>query len=183
MYRFSETMDEYSLLVRTLALRRDGHPLYNESIDHASIVVENLFRSARKSIDVLSGDMNPRVFGRNEVIEEANLFLISNPEHKIRVILEKDLPNARKIHPFFKKFGNLPNVELHIAPAELQARYNFHFIVVDEDCYRFENDRTLPAAVVAFGDQDGATHLGSLYDKLWSKSAQVPALPNAQAAS
>lgn len=126
MYRISETMAEYSQLVRTLALKRDGHPLYNESIDHASIVVENLFRSARKSIDVLSGDMNPRVFGRNEVIEEANLFLISNPDHKIRIILEKDLPDVRKIHPFFKKFGNLPNVEVHIAPAELQARYNFH---------------------------------------------------------
>lgn len=175
MYGIDRVMDDYNQLVRTLALKRDGEPLYNASIDHASIVIENLFKSARRKIEILSGDLNPRVYGRNEVIQEAMLFLISNPEHRIRVLLEKDHADARKLHPFFKAFSGFANMELRIAPSELQEMYTFHFVVVDEDCYRFEGDKNLPAATAAFGDRDGARNLSGIYDYLWngSKSAFI----------
>lgn len=173
MYGIDRVMDEYSYLVRTLALKRDGQPLYNASIDHASLVIENLFKSARRKIDILSGDLNPRVYGRNEVIQEAMLFLISNPEHRIRVLLEKDHADVRKMHPFFKAFSGFANMKLRIAPSELQKMYTFHFVVVDEDCYRFEGDKNLPAATVAFGDRNGARNLSGIYNYLWKGSSSA----------
>ena len=179
MYGMDRVMNEYSQLVRTLALKRDGQPLYNASIDHASVVVENLFKSARRKIDILSGDLNPRVYGRNEVTQEAMLFLISNPEHRIRILLEKDLAEARKLHPFFKMFSGFTNVELRIAPSALQKMYTFHFVVVDEDCYRFESNKELPAATAAFGDLEGAGNLSGIYDRLWNASAPADMIPEA----
>lgn len=179
MYGMDRTMDEYSQLVRALALKRDGQPLYNASIDHASVVIENLFKSARRKIDILSGDLNPRVYGRNEVVQEAMLFLISNPEHRIRVLLEKDLAEARKLHPFFKMFSEFANVELRIAPSELQEMYTFHFVVVDKDCYRFESNKNLPAATAAFGDSDGARNLSGIYERLWNGSEPASMIPEA----
>ena len=179
MCGMDRAMDEYSQLVRTRALERDGQPLYNASVDSASVVIENLFKSANRKIDILSGDLNPRVYGRSEVVEEAMLFLISNPEHRIRVLLEKDLAAVRKLHPFFKMFSEFGNVELRIAPSELQKKYTFHFVVVDKDCYRFESNKELPAATVAFGDLAGAGNLSGIYDRLWNQSVPAHMIPEA----
>ena len=158
---------EYELHVRSLAAKSDGTPLYNESVEHAAIVIENLFAHADDSVDILSGFCNARVFGRATVVEEAQLFLATASTNKLRIILEKNLPEDRTIHPFFQMCATMPNVELRIAPEKLQERYGFHFIVADKRNYRYEDDKTQPAAIAAFGNRTGAENLTEIYEYLW----------------
>ena len=73
-------LNEYRRYVRTLAARRDGQPFYNASMDHALVVIESLFATANNRIDVLTESFNPRVYGREAVIEEAKLFLATSSE-------------------------------------------------------------------------------------------------------
>jgi hypothetical protein len=40
---------EYEQHVRSLASKRDGQPIFNASVEHASIVIQNLFSEARGS--------------------------------------------------------------------------------------------------------------------------------------
>lgn len=162
------TLQEYREFVRRRAIEHDGQAIYNESIEHASIVVENLFKNAMEKIVVLSGSFNPRVYGRDEVVKEAELFLALSPENKLQIIIESDLKESRGLHPFFMTCSRFPNLEVRVATPNVQDRYDFHFVAVDEDSYRFKSDKKLPAAISAFGDQAGAKNLGGIHSQLWN---------------
>ncbi len=162
------TLEEYREFVRSRAMKRNGQVIYNESIEHASIVVENLFKSAEEKIVVLSGSLNPRVYGRDEVVKEAELFLASSTENKLQIILEQDSKKLRDVHPFFITCSRFRNLEVRVATPKVQDQYTFHFVAVDEDSYRFESDKNLPAAVAAFGDRGGATNLSDIHSQLWN---------------
>ena len=76
-HRQLPSFDAYRQHVRSLAQRHDGGVVFNESIEHASTVIESLFANANHGVDILTGVLNPRVYGREEVITEARLFLAS----------------------------------------------------------------------------------------------------------
>ena len=168
---------EYSQLVRSLALKRDGQPIYNASVEHASIVIKNLFANAQRRVDILSGRCNARVYGRGTVVEEASLFLAMSARNRVRIILEEDSPEDRAIHPLFKAFADFRSVDLRIAPQTVQDLYEFHFVLMDDDSYRFESDKTKASAVAAFGHRKGAKNLDRIYEYLWKQCEPVSIIP------
>ena len=170
-------LSEFKSYVRSVKAKRDGHPIYNASNDHASVVIENLFASANRRIDVLTGSFNPRVYGRDGVIQEAKLFLATSQDNRLRVILENDSERDRRFHPFFRACSHFPNLEVRTVPTELQQRYGCHFVLVDNDSYRFESDKKRPSAVAAFGDDEGASTLDKAYSLLWGQCASVAGSP------
>lgn len=170
-------LPEYREFVRSLASKRDGEPIYNASVMHASIVIESLFANAERRVDVLSGILNARVYGRESVIEEAKLFLALSAKNKLRIILEQDSPEDRTIHPFFKASASMPNIELRVAPQKVQDTYGFHFVLVDNDSYRFESDKSKPSAIAAFGHKEGAENLNEIYEYLWGQCERVDVTP------
>ena len=70
-------------------MRRDGEPVYNATVERASIVIESLLSNARHSVDILTGTLAPEVYGRDPVIKEAQFFLLTSPENRIRIIWRK----------------------------------------------------------------------------------------------
>lgn len=168
---------EYRQHVRTLASKRDGQPIYNATVEHASIVVEHLFSNATRRVDILSGSFNARVYGRTTVVEEAKLFLGSSADNRLRIILEEDSPRDRLVHPFFKACREWPNLELRIASQEVKDQYGFHFVLMDDDSYRFEIDKAKPSAIAAFGHKEGAQNLAGVYEFLWDQCDPVDTVP------
>ncbi len=168
------SLEEYRKLVRSLAFAHDGQLVSNESIEHASVVIEHLFGTAMKSIDVLSGEFNEDVYGRDEVVREAKLFLGDSDQNKIRIILEKTFSESLGRHSLFRACSGYKNLQVKLVPPEVQNRYNFHFVLVDSDSYRFEEDKSQPQAVVAFGDETGASNLRSIHSELWETCKSLP---------
>ena len=166
-------LDEYRRYVQELASKHDGTPIFNSSLDHASIVVERLFSEAGQQIDVLSGNLNARVYGRNRVIDAAQGFLGTSANNRLRIILEQDSSADRAVHPFFRACAEHPGVELRIAPPAVRDSYEFHFVLTDGNNYRFEDDKTKSAAIAAFGHREGAKNLGSIYASLWEACRPV----------
>lgn len=165
------TMDltAYRQHVRALAMRRDGEPVYNATVERASIVVESLLSNARHSVDILTGTLDPKVYGRDPVIKEAQFFLLTSPENRIRIILEEDSPSVRMLHPLLVALKRFKNVDVKLANEGVQRRYGFHFIVTDNDNYRFESDKRKAAAVACFGHPEGSESLRTTYDTLWAQ--------------
>src|SRR3546814_602454 len=124
------SLEAYRKRVEKLARERDGEPIFNGSLDHAAIIVETMFAHARDSISILSGKMNARVYGREEVLEQARLFLV-DPTHKARILLDDSDPSSLKEHPFFKEFGDNENLEVKFVREDFRAEYDFHFLVMD----------------------------------------------------
>ena len=119
-------------------------------------------------------------FGTDE--DHRSIFILITPKSQPHLDcdnLEENLAEERKLPPFFKMFSKFGNVELRIAPANLQKKYTFYFVVVDKDCYRFESNKELPAATVAFGDLAGAGNLSGIYDRLWNESVPAHMIPEA----
>lgn len=167
------SLTEYREYVRRHATRRDGHPIYNNSIEHASIVIENLFLEAERSVAILTGSLNAKVYGRASVVEAAKLFLVSSAKNRLRIILESDAPDDREIHPFFRTCSELHNFAVRVASQRVQSLYDFHFVVADNDSYRFEGDKTKAAAIAAFGHVEGAQNLGGIYEYIWNQCEPV----------
>ena len=160
---------EYEREVRRLAQKRKGEPIFNSSPDHAQIVIENIFRNASQSVNILSGSLTPRVYGRDTVLHEAFLFLASSHLNRVQIILERDSSEDRALNPLLRKIAPFKNVELRIAPEETQKLYDFHCIVTDNDCYRFEPDRKYAVAIAAFGDATGGRHLKNHHKRIWDE--------------
>lgn len=167
----SQDMDRYRKHVRDLAKKREGTPVFNGSTDHAAVIAENMFARANNEVCIFSGKVNARVYATNEVREQIGLFL-ADDTHKLRVIVEDYTESNLTDHPFFDNFLNNENVTVRGLPLDISDTINYHFLVMDTDCYRFEGDKTKHEAVAAFGEPKGAINLKSVFENLWVLSAE-----------
>ena len=159
-------LEDFRERVRRVAQERKGEPVYNGSLEHATIIIENMFEHASNNIDILSGSLNARVYGTYDVIKNARRFLAS-PSNTLRVILDDAEEVDLRGHPFFDAVESFTNVELkRIGPA-WQDDYDFHFLVMDGDSYRFEPDKTEHSAIAAFGDRKGGESMTKLFQMMW----------------
>lgn len=163
---------KYRERVKNAAQARNGDPVYNGSMEHASVLVEAMFAHAHTEVCVLSGELNARVYGRDDVVEQANLFL-ADPQHRAQFLVEEPEALDWVNHPLLSALSDNENVEVRSVPREIQNRYKFHLIVMDEDSYRFEKDRSEPVAIAAFGDITGAENMKSIFNTLWNVSRPV----------
>lgn len=163
-------MKRYKQKVRAAAERRDGAPLYNGSLSHAAVLAEEMFANANSNVSIFSGSLNARVYGTSDIVEKARQFL-SDTTHKVRVLIEEpDLVDAED-HLFVREFCDNNDVEFRSLSKDLKGKVDYHFIVMDDDSYRFEGDKSAPAAIAAFGDSAGAERLSEIFDTLWNVSS------------
>lgn len=175
MLRMEMPIVEYDRKVGKLMQKRTGEPLFNGTLEHAVVILTRLLKSAEKSICILTGELNRDAYGRDQVLQAAKDFLRhENSERRIQVLVEDaSLRSAEEVskHPFLQAISqSSPQAECRIVPKDKQGLYDFHFIVMDEDSYRFEPDKSKFGAVAAFGDRDNALHLKALFEQLWNDS-------------
>lgn len=165
-------IEKYREQVKIAAEARNGEPVYNGSLEHAAVLAEAMFAHAQKEVCILSGELNARVYGREKVVEQANLFL-ADPEHKARILVEDQTSLDWINHPLLKALEDNDNVEVREVPHFLKDRYKFHLIVMDGDSYRYEPDKNEPMAIAAFGDAKGGENMQNIFSILWNESKPV----------
>ena len=168
----------YRSKIDRLAYERTGEPVYNDSVEHAAIILHNMFLHADRSVKILTGVLNKDAYGRRTIIDAAVRFL-KDDSHEISILYENgDLSRDDTLqqHPFLRavKSNNNKRVKLQQVPPAVQDTYGFHFVLMDDDSYRFEPDKAKLGAVAAFGDQAGGKHLQSLFSELWRRSSTSP---------
>lgn len=166
-------LDQYRHSLRETARDRTGGIVPNAAMEHVSAVVETLFSIAKSEVDILTGTLSPRVYGRLGVIEEVKLFFATSHRNRLRIILESDSPRDRKNHPLLKACSEFENVHLRLASPATQKLYKVHFLVVDTDCYRFANDKSRPNSIAAFGHEEGAQNLKRVFEALWNQCKPI----------
>lgn len=164
-------MTDYRKKVRQAALRRDGAPLYNGSLDHAAVLTEAMFEHGKKSVDIFTGRLNANAFATPDVLEKVSLFL-SDSTHKVRVLIEEPEFVDTNDHPFVKKYAKHDDVTFKKLSADVAKHIDYHFTVMDGDSYRFEEDKNIPSAIAAFGDKQGGKHLSNIFKQLWDISKE-----------
>ena len=165
----------YRAKVEMLANRRKGEPVYNDSIEHAAIILQNVFSHAHHSVKILTGELNRDAYGRRSIVDAVKRF-VGDDSHTLQILFENEGLTAEQIfeeHPLLRAIAGNDRVHLRRVPRNLQESYGFHFVLMDSDGYRFEPDKRKFGAVAAFGDEAGGKHLGELFSTLWERSTDV----------
>lgn len=174
----TSTIQEYRNKVVTAANSRDGKdPIFNGSLKHASIVMEAMFRFADKSVHILTGSLNPEVYAQYDVVTAARDFLLYKEDREVRILMEaEDVAWLLITHPLLLVLNQAKReredaFQVRRVPKSYQEKYKYHFTVMDDDCIRYEEDRTVPAAITVFGRKASAKHLQAIFEIIW-KSAK-----------
>lgn len=170
-------MQEYKEYVKEMARLRTGESFYNNSVDHASAIIETLFETAQREVCFLTTALNPEVFGREDVVEKARLFL-SDAKHDLRILIETNpSETVSPGHPLVEEMHKHHTVQMRQLPAFLTADIPYHFTVADADSFRYEPDKQRWVASAAFGDERSGRKLQTIFDSVWEISQPV-GLPN-----
>lgn len=156
--------------VKNLAAERKGEVVYNGSADHAAVIVEHMFASAHENVRILTGDLNAKVYGALPVVQRARQFL-GHSDHRLEILVEEHTFNSS--HPLIEEIGTDENVAIYVIPPELSQKIPYHFMTVDNDCFRFEREKNSHAAVAAFGEKETAEHLNSIFDAIVPSCTQL----------
>ena len=163
----SPSLAAYRKRVFALAEQKTGEAIYNGSIEHASIVMEALFGYAEKTVKILTGFLNPAVYGSVEVVIAAHRFL-SDRSRQVEILLED--PSLNSLNPFFAMLGDHKNLIVKRTSQHIYTDFSCHCAIADADGYRFEADKSKPFAVAAFGDAQGGKVLTEVFSDLWKSS-------------
>lgn len=167
------TTDEYRDRVNTIAWNRSGNSIYNGTLSQAVAVVEALLTNARKDLMILTRDLNTRIFGRDDIVMHAKLFLASDAGNRLRIMMEVDKPQNRRLHPLLQGLAEYEGFSLRHVPDDLQSSYGFHFVAADDDCYNFGRDKSKPFAIATFGDKESASGLTKFFDEAWDRCTEL----------
>ena len=165
----------YRAKIEALADRRKGDPVYNDSIEHAVIILQNIFSHANRSVKILTGELNKDAYGRRTIVDEVKRF-VDDDSHTLQILFEhEDLTEEESLHdhPLLRAVADNDRVHLRHVPKNLQRSYGFHFVLMDSDGYRFEPDKGKFGAVASFGDEKGGKNLEKLFSTLWNRSENV----------
>jgi hypothetical protein len=167
----------HQLLVSHLDSRK-GDPFPNGTSEHASLLVKEFFRTATRSIRILTTDLNARVYGTPDIVAVARQFLASR-EHVLEVIFDGEIGQDEiTYHPLLGHVGCKNNVHLWRLTPEAASGIRSHFILMDDDSYRLEPDKERPSGIAAFGDREFSQRLSSIFENLKSHTCiEIKAYP------
>jgi hypothetical protein len=176
-------MDEYlELLAFSREEAKAGRSLavFNKDTDHAAELVASLIDSAETNVDILAGQIDPRVYESQAVLGAAKR-LIERGQVQVRIALDgRSFPETQlemeqlrikiSAHKFLDclKSGNMAS--LKFVPADVSEKFGYHFLLVDNQRFRFEKDWKVREAIAYFLNLDSSKILSSRFDEIWSLS-------------
>jgi hypothetical protein len=161
-----QEVQKYREYVTGVADAAKGQLILNRSGEHASVIIEQLFRKAEAEVMFLTGALYPPIYGTPEVRESAIKFLKSSSEAKIHIIAEKQLDWRHPLLAAIEGAGLKDRVSLLSLPAQLAEVTPYHFAVADGCCYRLEADKNVYEAMVKFGEPVQGGQLRAIFANL-----------------
>lgn len=168
---------QYREDVRRVFMGESDAPVFNGTIDHASIVIEEGFRQARHIVRILTKRLEPACWERTAIIDAARAFL-ERGDTELHIIVEQFGPtNCTHENRFLQAVLECGGERVHLRtmPTNIVSMYRYNFMTVDEVGYRFEEDRDEHVAVVAGGDVHKArtNKLITMFDSVLEPHAQL----------
>ena len=171
-------VDSYREYVSRAASEQPCEVFLNRYIEHAAIIVEFLFRSANDRVEILSGKLNPVIYGDTGVVRAAIDFLdrvAGRSEPGLYILIEDEIDD--KSHPLLARAREskfLAHIELRRVRENVKSTYSCHFAVADEKHYRYKKSRGLPEAVVQFHATEAGATLHSIFQQIRDRSDIIP---------
>lgn len=143
----------------------------NRSIEHASIVIEELFRRSKDVVQILTGSLNEKVYAQDGVKKAAAAFLKDNPSAHIDILFEEHFdPKNHALLKYLTSQELGDRVAITYVPSNISAKYKWHFAVADRTKIRLERNRDEFEALVNLGESQLGGELSDLFESIKEKS-------------
>jgi hypothetical protein len=158
-------LDEYKKFVASMARSPQLFVNRSDDADQAAAVIAAIFEHSHARVDVLTGNLDPAVYGNPVVISCALIFLARSPFATIRILTEA--PVDLEHHPLLRSLrDDWSRIDIACVPSDLQQGYDYHFVLGDSQHLRFEPSRQSSQAFVKFAAGSEGSHLQSAFDQL-----------------
>jgi len=168
-------MEKYRQMVKRSADLKSKDLLPNGGVEHAEVLIENIFSHASSTIRVFSGHLNNRVYGSDSVVTEATAFL-ENPNNRLMILLQ-DIEEWSALND--NRLVGLCDSEAPdrciIKKASSEDKdIESHFVVMDDSGYRIEPDKSKPTGIGCFNDTELAAKLNQHFDEMFERADERP---------
>lgn len=178
-------MDAYIDLVNRLAESNSPDIVNNSSLEHAVAIFATMFNKRCGEARVLSGGLNPLVYGREEVRTAVTNFL-SKDGNTLEVVIqgmgeklsdtvgEEDIrvnPLVTHLKEKLPKAFDDGRIQIKMAGSVLMELES-HFTTIG-DAFRFEPDRKEKRAFASFNRPDMVKRLNSVWKSGYSEASQI----------
>jgi hypothetical protein len=161
----------YVTLVRRLAETHDSEIISNSSIEHASVLIGEMFQRGSGEAQIFTGSLNPALYAREEIVSAIGSYLSNSTSH-LRILIQdvaEGVPNADIfIEKVKERLGEsvLPRIEVKIADNFAKDQ-PYHFTTVGTAAFRFEPDRNKHEAFASFGRPETVEKINTIFQSFW----------------
>jgi len=160
---------EYREIIERFARERVNQRVPNGLPQHASVLMETMFRNATAEMRIYSGELHDGVFGSPAMISSVESFL-SKPYASMKILLQKQKDGSwLNSHALVQAIKQLKEphgrAEIRCAQGVYATDSANHFAVMDNDAYRFELDHNATKAVANFNEPRVAKDLLTAFDR------------------
>ena len=153
----------YEMYVAQMAALADGRVINNSSIEHAAIIIAQIFKTSKQNVDILTGCLDARVYGSDRVCAAAKAFL-SQEGSSIRVLSERPVEDGNGLVAIAGE-----HMKVKLLPEKVQTPS--HFTIGDRQHIRFESDKKTCNASAMFGVEEAARGLSDAFGSIFEASA------------
>ncbi len=159
---------DYEELIQDLVATGSDELILNSNTDHAKVLIRYLFKSSRDRICIFSSQLNDNIYDDQYVINEIEAFAENRGQVEILLQHPEDFDRGRKVFLLLKKFTSQIVVKsvTNLKDKAIQA----HFVVNDNNGFRFCEDKSKPSAIASYNQPDTAKNLIEQFDILFKRA-------------
>lgn len=126
-----------------------------------------MINQGRQRVDIVSRDLDRRLFDQNEVIEGLRQLALGNRRCRVRLLVIDTGALVRREHRLMSLVKRLPSYFEVRGPGQDHKSFNAAFVVVDRTGCIYRPQGNLYVGEARFNDPVRSDELTRRFDKLW----------------
>lgn len=175
----------YAEMLEKLAIEKKEVVFFNSSAEHASLVLQTIFRHAENEIKIFAGNFNSDFCSQEAFLNSFQEFL-KKDNTKLKVLLcdldNGKVPNNKVVSMVMRYQSRFPervNIKHSLVKvyekndtvtSQSDTRKKVHFTLADGRMYRVENDTINHIAKGSFNDPSQTEEMNKVFDTIFESS-------------
>lgn len=158
-----KSLDVYRLIFRTMLTSNSHGRISNATTSHALVLIEELLRFAKTSVDIYCKSLSADVWCRDEII--GAMATAFDRGVAFRVLVQEEPDENNRALNFFRKREII--VKEDIVPNG-ESKPEFNFMVVDHSSFRYEENNCKREGFAYAVNEKFSDVLNKLFDSMYS---------------
>jgi len=139
------------------------------SMEHKAASL-SLFDQARKTIDIMSNDLEPKIYNNREMYQRFRRFATLNSHSHIRILIHQARPIIQNGHMLVELIQKLTSSIEVKRLSDQDKNISQGFLIADSTGFLLRPEATRYEGKVDFNNRYIAKELGDIFDTAWQRA-------------